>query len=97
MNERAEFTGQFREVQAKFSRLYVIILSRLGLTLPQYALLNQLVAAGTLPMTQASKRLHISKPAVTNLVDRLEKSKCLKRLPYPNNCLDWHWWKLVII
>lgn len=85
MSDRAEFIATFRDVQIKFSRLYAIILSKLGLTLPQYALLNQLAAVGTLPMTQASKRLHITKPAVTSLVDRLEKKKCLKRLPHPKD------------
>lgn len=32
-------------------------------------------------MTEVSSRLEITKPAVTNLVDRLEKKKFLKRLP----------------
>jgi DNA-binding MarR family transcriptional regulator len=36
---------------------------------------------GTVSMTEISSRLAITKPAVTNLVDRLEKKKFLKRLP----------------
>ena len=36
-------------------------------------------------MTLVSKEMHISKPAVTNLVDRLEKNKYLKRLPHPKD------------
>ena len=82
MNERNEFTSHFRNVSVKFSRLYARILTNADLTLPQYALLNYLTNAGTVPMTRASKELHISKPAVTNLVDRLEKNKYLKRLPH---------------
>lgn len=85
MDEKDKFSAQFRDVQSKFSRLYTITLLKLGLTLPQYALLSQLVLSGTLPMTQVSKRMHISKPAVTNLVDRLEESKYLKRLPHPTD------------
>ena len=85
MSNRDQFTVYFREVQPKFSRLFTIILSKIGLTLPQYALLTQLAVDGTLPMTQVSRRLHISKPAVTNLVDRLEKNKCLSRIPHPKD------------
>lgn len=36
-------------------------------------------------MTHASKKMHISKPAVTNLVDRLEANHHLKRLPHPKD------------
>ena len=85
MNEKDRFVQYFREVQVGFSRIFTVILSQANLTLPQYALLNELSASGTIPMTQASKLLHITKPAVTHLVDRLEKSKCLKRLPHPND------------
>ncbi len=85
MKERGEFTSHFRNVSVKFSRLYARVLTNADLTLPQYALLNYLTNAGTIPMTQASKELHISKPAVTNLVDRLEKNKYLKRLPHPKD------------
>lgn len=85
MNEREIFTRYFREVQLNFSRLYTTILIRVGLTLPQYALLNQLAALGAVPMTSISKKLHISKPAVTNLVDRLEQNRCLKRRAHPKD------------
>ena len=85
MDEKNEFTRYFRESQLKFPRLYTIILTKMDITLPQYALLNQLMASEAMPMTQASKELHISKPAVTNLVDRLEKNKCIKRLPHPKD------------
>ena len=85
MSEKDKFEAYFREVQPKFSRFYFHILSQAGLTLPQYALLNQLALAGTMSMTEAGERLHISKPAVTNLVDRLEKNKFLKRLAHPKD------------
>lgn len=36
-------------------------------------------------MTEVSEKLHITKPAVTHLVDRLEKNKFLKRLPHSSD------------
>ena len=86
MTEKDKFISHFREAQPNFSRSYAIILTKIGLTLPQYALLNHLAAAGTAQtMTHLSKKLHISKPAVTNLTDRLEKIKCIKRLAHPKD------------
>ena len=81
MPEKNEFLGHLRELNVKFSRFYARILTQADITFPQYALLIQLATAGPMTMTEISERLHISKPAVTNLVDRLEKKKCLKRLP----------------
>lgn len=74
-----EFQSTFRQAQPKFSRLYTRMLSTLDLTLPQYALLNILEADGPMSMTEASRKLHLSKPAVTNLVDRLAESGRVKR------------------
>ena len=82
MAKRDDFIRTFREIQPKFSRLFARLLTEADLTLPQFALLNQLVNYGALSMTEVSERLSITKPAVTNLVDRLEKSKRLKRLPH---------------
>ncbi|MFA5159634.1 MAG: MarR family transcriptional regulator [Candidatus Omnitrophota bacterium] len=82
MNEREAFVASFRELQPKFTRIYTQMLSRVNLTLPQFALLNQLILLGTVSMTEVSSHLKITKPAVTNLVDRLEKKKFLKRIPH---------------
>jgi len=81
MNEREAFVASFRELQPKFTRMYAQMLDRVDLTLSQYALLYQLMLLGTVSMTEISSRLKITKPAVTNLADRLEKKKCLKRVP----------------
>jgi len=78
MKEKEAFTRHFREVQPKFSRLCMQKLVQSGLTMPQYALLN-LIVAGPVPMKDLSARLLISKPAITNLVDRLEKHDFLVR------------------
>ena len=82
MNEREAFVASFRELHPKFSRMYAQMLQRVDLTLPQYTLLHQLMLLGTVSMTEVSNRLEITKPAVTNLVDRLEEKKCLKRIPH---------------
>ncbi|MFA5167572.1 MAG: MarR family transcriptional regulator [Candidatus Omnitrophota bacterium] len=82
MNEREAFVASFRELQPKFSRIYAQMLSRIDLTLPQFALLYQLMLLGTVSMTEVSSHLKITKPAVTNLVDRLEEKKFLKRVPH---------------
>ncbi len=82
MNERETFVANFRELQPKFSRMYAQMLGRIDLTFPQYTLLYQLMLLGTVSMTEISDRLKITKPAVTNLADRLEEKKCLKRVPH---------------
>jgi len=61
--------------------MYAQMLGQVDLTLPQYTLLYQLTILGTVSMTEVSDSLGITKPAVTNLVDRLEEKKCLKRVP----------------
>jgi len=58
------------------------MLNRVDLSLPQYTLLYQLMLLGTVSMTEISSRLEITKPAVTNLVDRLEEKKFLRRVPH---------------
>lgn len=85
MATREEFAAYFREIHPKFSRFYARILDDAGIGLSQYSLLNQLAFLGSISMTEISDRLQITKPAVTNLVDRLEKRKFLKRLPHPKD------------
>lgn len=82
MNGRDAFVASFRELQPKFSRMYAQMLGRVDLTLPQYNLLYQLIFLGTVSMSEVSERLEITKPAVTNLVDRLEEKKFLRRMPH---------------
>ena len=81
------FIEQFREIQPKFARLFTRMLARAGLTQPQYAVLLELTQSSPEPMTMTaiSHKLFISKPAVTSLVDRLEKKKYLKRLNDPDD------------
>ena len=85
MNEKDKFVSYFREIQPKFSHFYATILTHANLTLPQYALLSELYRAGTISMTEISKKLRVSKPAVTSLVDRLEENNFLRRISHPKD------------
>ena len=85
MKTGANLNESFREIQVLFSRFYTTILNQYDLTLPQYALLSLLAISGSLIMTQASRKLHISKPAITNLVDRLEKTGLIERVSHPKD------------
>ncbi len=78
---------EFRKIQPKFSRFYARMLDSANLTLPQYALLSELTQVAPKPMTMTaiSRKLYISKPAVTSLVDRLEKQKFIKRIDHPKD------------
>lgn len=82
---RDEFSKVFREIQPKFSRLLTRILHQADLSLPQFALLNVLTEQRALSMTELGEKLGITKPAVTHLVDRLEKVKCVKRVAAPKD------------
>ena len=85
MNQKQEFILRFQELQPKFPRLCAHYLSEADLTLPQFVLLNLLVDGKPIPMTEVSEKLHITKPAVTNLVDRLEQHQWIKRLAHPSD------------
>ena len=82
-----DFLHQFREIQPKFSRLFTRMLGQANLTQPQYAVLLELARSAPEPMsmTAISCKLYITKPAVTSLVDRLEKNGFLKRLDHPSD------------
>ncbi|MBI4357952.1 MAG: MarR family transcriptional regulator [Candidatus Omnitrophica bacterium] len=82
MKTSGRLNESFREIQVLFSRFYTTILNQYDLSLPQYALLSLLATSGLMTMTQASRKLHLSKPAITNLVDRLEETRFIKRFPH---------------
>jgi len=81
-----KITDEFRNIQPRCSRLYAEILNSIGLSQPQFAVLIELRHAGKpVTMTEISRKLFITKPAVTNLADRLEKNGFLKRLKHPSD------------
>lgn len=77
--------SHIRDIHIKWVRVYARIMSQTGLTLPKYSLLSQLVRFGPLSMTEASEKLHISKPALTNLVKRMAKNHFLKKIAHPKD------------
>ena len=80
------FIEQFREIQPKFSRLFTRMLAQADLTQPQFTVLLELNQSGKpMTMTAISRKLYITKPAVTSLVDRLEKKGLLKRMDHPHD------------
>ena len=81
MTSKNDLITALRQIQVKFSRFYIVILEKLGLTLPQYALLGLLAEEGAIAMSEAGSKLHITKSAVTHLTDQLEYKKCLIRQP----------------
>lgn len=80
-----QFASSFREIQFGCSRFWSRIITQKKLTLPQYTLLSCLAHKRRISMTEASAQLHISKPAITNLADRLEQNGYLRRLPHPSD------------
>jgi DNA-binding MarR family transcriptional regulator len=52
-----------------------------GVQVAQYRLLGALMKGGMLPMSELGKRLYISKPYMTTLVDQLMKEGYVERIP----------------
>jgi DNA-binding MarR family transcriptional regulator len=76
------FQRTVRQLQLKFTRFYTRFLARRNLTFPQFALVSLLYHEGEAPMNTFAKRLMLSLPAVTYLVDRLEREKFIVRSPH---------------
>src|SRR5271165_509333 len=56
-----------------------------GLTLPQIAVLRQLVVADGLSLKELSERLGLAHSTVSGIVDRLERREFLHRRPDPQD------------
>jgi len=83
--EDSELQGLVSNVQSRFARFFGIVLCGKKVSFPQYNLLTALLHEGEMPMNQLAKRLHITNPAITHLVDRLEKESYLTRQPHPKD------------
>jgi len=79
MNQEEKISEQFRETHLSFSRFLFKVLTELDLSLPQYTILYSISLKGPMTMTEASLMLGVSKPAVTHLVDQLEKRSMITR------------------
>ena len=78
-NMQRQFQALFRGINVKFSRFYTHVLSQHDLTLPQYSLLALLDSVGQLPMHEVATKLHISRSAITQSVERLVRKKLVRR------------------
>ena len=81
----SQFQKTVRELQLKFTRYYAKSLSEHHLSVSQFALVSLVYHGGEAPMSSLAKRLMISLPAVTHLVDRLERDKFIKRASHPTD------------
>jgi len=74
-----QFELLLRGVQVRFSRFFAYLLENQQTTVSQYNVLAALDTEDFTRMHQVARALHISKPAITHLVDRLEKEELISR------------------
>lgn len=80
-----EFQNLLRGIHIRFSRFLALVLEDKKVTVPQYNVLATLAQEGGVAMNRVASKLHISKPAITHLVDRLEKERLLARRAHPQD------------
>jgi DNA-binding MarR family transcriptional regulator len=71
-----------RQVHLRFGKYFSRQFAASSLTHSQHMLMMCLLEEGAQKMNALAASLHISTPAVTNLVDKLERSGYAKRLPH---------------
>src|SRR3982750_1527801 len=79
----AAITSIMRAQQILLARLNEL-LGPLGLTFPRYEALMLLsfTRTGTLPLGKVGERLQVHRTSVTNIIDKLEKDKLVRRVPH---------------
>jgi len=80
-----ELQDLIRQIQLLFSVFYGVNLSKWEVTLRQFSVLVALVRAKQLKMSELAKALHVSLPAMTQMVDQLERKKLVCRGPHPTD------------
>jgi len=82
-----ELQQSIRTLQLNITRLISLYTERESITVAQFRVLLALAAFEdrTSPMNQLAVKLHVSTPAVTHLVDKLEKRGVLQRSPHPSD------------
>lgn len=85
MTSRAGMMQLIRQVHLRFVKYFSRKFATSRLSHPQYMLMMCLLEEGAQKMNLLAELLHISTPAVTNLVDKLEKSGYAKRVPHPTD------------
>ncbi len=83
MTSRSEMMRLIRQVNLSFVKYFSRKFPTNGITHPQLMLMMCLLEEGAQKMNALADFLHVSTPAVTNLVDKLERGGYAKRLPHP--------------
>lgn len=81
----AQLQAVIRGIQSGFSSFYALSLEPHGVTFSQFALLLCLAQERPRKMSDIAQLLHVSLPAVTNLVDRLEGKRLIRRQAHPTD------------
>jgi len=82
VTNRSEMMRLIRQVHLRFVKYFSRKFATSRLSHQQYMLMMCLLEEGAQKMNSLAEFLHISTPAVTNLVDKLEKSGHARRLPH---------------
>jgi DNA-binding MarR family transcriptional regulator len=85
MEKQSDLLKLIRKVHLRFTRYFSKKFAQEGITLPQYMLLMLIQEEGTQKMNALAEHLRLSTPAITNLVDKLEKIGYARRLPHPHD------------
>lgn len=80
-----EVQGLIRDIQVGFSSFHSLTLTPEGVSIAQFAVLVSLAQQQPRKMSEVARALHVSLPAVTNLVDRLEAKRMLRRRRHPTD------------
>jgi len=74
-----EMIGLIRQIHIRMSKYYSQTLSKQKFTIQHYTLVFILSCEGPMKMNDIAKRLTVTNPAVTNMVDQLEKRGMMQR------------------
>lgn len=85
MKRQREFLKLLRQVHMRFAKFYSKKIASRQVTPPQYMMLMILLEEGAKKMNELADFLHVSTPAVTNLVDKLETAGYATRSPHPTD------------
>ena len=89
MSQRAisvtQVQGLIRDIQVGFSSFHALVLTAEQVSIAQFAVLVCLAQRRPRKMSDVAKALHISFPAVTHLVDRLEAKRLVRRRAHPTD------------
>ena len=80
-----ELQGLIRDIQVGFSTFHALALTPWDVSIAQFAVLLCLAQQQPRKMSEVARALHVSLPAVTHLVDRLETKRMLRRKAHPTD------------